>query len=181
MKRVLAPLAIAALGMGSACEEAKPTVARVESGGAAFEMTLPPGWSLDLAQGEGVAFASLDSFADDVECSVHFYAVPLAHDAYVAGMQRSLGGRAPFVASSFLSAGIGTFRGTRFEAQLPLDGPLGALASLAGTPHAEVYLGGPAATPIGAIVVTFGADAKATRDRMREKCLGAIQSLRVAR
>lgn len=164
---------IASLAGAAVCEE-KPTNAQV----AGYTITLPPGWSTneDPGKGNGVTFASLDSFADDVECQLQLYSLPVARDDFMRITHETMG--ASNVAPSTLETGIGRFEGTTFTAKIPEDTALGKIAQLAGTPHGEAYFGGPAQKPIGVVIMTFDGDGEAARKQMRDKCATAIASLR---
>ena len=162
---------IASLAGAAVCEQ-KPTDATLEG----YTITLPPGWSTNAERGEGLTFASLDSFGDDVECQLQLYALPIARDDFFRITHETM--RASNVAPSTLDTRIGRFEGTTFTAKIPEDTALGKIAQLAGTPHGEAYFGGPADKPIGAVIMTFDGDGEAARKQMRDKCAAAIASLR---
>jgi hypothetical protein len=159
---------------GAAVCEGKPTVAQVDG----YTITLPPGWDTNAESGDGVTFASLDSFADDVECQLQVYSMPFERDAFMRIAHNSMSATA--VAPAALETGLGRFEGTTFTGKIPADSTIGKLAQLAGTPHGEAYFGGPAEKPIGVFIMTFASDDAATRKRLRDKCANAIASLRLS-
>jgi hypothetical protein len=163
---------IASLAGAAVCEE-KPTNAQVQG----YAITLPPGWSTNEEAGKGVTFASLDSFGDDVECQLQFYAVPITADAFTRITHESLG--ATNAAPATLTTGLGVFEGTTFTAKIPEDSALGKIAQLAGTPMGEAYLGGPADKPIGVAIMTFQGDGEEARRQMRDKCANTVATLRL--
>lgn len=163
---------IASLAGAAVCEE-KPTEAKI----AGYSITLPPGWSSNEdASTTGVTFASLDSFADDVECQLQFYSLPVTRDAFMRITHESMS--ASNVAPATLTTPLGVFEGSTFTAKIPEDSALGKIAQLAGTPMGEAYLGGPADKPIGVVIMTFNGDGEEARKQMRDKCASTIATLR---
>jgi hypothetical protein len=157
---------------GAAVCEGKPTVAQIDG----YTITLPPGWETNAESSDGVTLASLDSFADDVECQVQVYAIPLERDAFMRIAHNSMS--ANNIAPASLDTGLGRLEGTTFTGKIPADSAIGKLAQLAGTPHGEAYFGGPAEKPVGVFIMTFASDDAATRKRLRDKCANAIATLR---
>jgi hypothetical protein len=165
---------IASLAGAAVCEE-KPTIATIDG----YTITLPPGWRTNAEPGEGVTFASLDSFGDDVECQLQLYALPIAREDFQRITHETMS--ASNVAPSSLDTGIGRFEGTTFQAKIPADTALGKIAQLAGTPRGEAYFGGPPDRPIGVVIMTFDGDGEAARKQLRDKCANTIASLREGR
>ncbi len=162
---------IASLAGAAVCEE-KPTIAKING----YTITLPPGWSTNADAGEGVTFASLDSFADDVECQLQFYSVPVTPEMFTRVTHESMS--ASGTAPAKLTTGLGVFEGTTFTAKIPEDTAIGKIAQLAGKPMGEAYLGGPPEKPIGVVIMTFDGEGEAARKQLRDKCANAIASLR---
>jgi hypothetical protein len=171
----VAAFAVALVVATGAC--AKETNARIEG----YSITLPPRWAVSQDNGTGVTMASLDPpffGADAVECQVQLYKVAVTRDAFVRSTHKTFS--ASKVTTASLDTGVGRLEGTRFQAKLPVTGVLGNFAQLAGTPMGEAYFGGPPATPIAAVIVTFAGDGERNRVALRNKCATTIQSLRVA-